>query len=379
MFTCPFCIRSYPKTQITYYCPDCGTEADPGIFALVNGRIKCKGPKLLNNNSNGSSVSNHKCGGYATLRKCPSCGSTIPDIALQTPNLPFSIVGVANSGKTNYITVMLHELANSDLGLALGHQTPETMQHQRENYNRIYNEHRVPEATAPGTQDPQIWFIMNNQKRFANMVPTYTFTIFDGAGEDHENLDPSSITCRYIKASKAIILTIDPLVLPNVRNSGTIDEKTIRNSLGGDEGAIRNEEEIINSVANYIKTARGIHPGKMLDIPVAVVLTKFDTLLNHPAFGPQALIKNSSLTVRDGKVDLSEILQVSEEIKNWLNQIGEKQFIRVLSSHFKNYCFFGVSSYGAPPIDSINLPKEIKPHRVLDPILWLFKLSNFID
>lgn len=117
----------------------------------------------------------------------------------------------------------------------------------------------------------------------------------------------------------------------------------------------------------------------MLDIPVAVVLTKFDTIINHRAFGPQALIKSSSLTVRNGMVDMAEIQQVDSEIRNWLEQIGESAFIDALDSHFKEYYFFGVSSYGAPPKDAYTLPDEFKPHRVLDPILWLFKRAKFID
>lgn len=363
-FTCPFCIREYKKRNVLYVCPDCGTETSSRPF--VRGPVKCK---------------NSNCGGFATLRKCPSCGEIIPKMALETPNLPFSIVGVSNSGKTNYITVMLHELGRSSgLRLALGHQTKATLDHQNTNYNLIYEQHTIPEATQSGESTPQIWFIKNLQKRRGNEVPTYTFTIFDGAGEDHENnLDPSSTVCRYINASRAIILAIDPLVLPSIRKGGVVDFNIMSNSLGGDEGQSKNAEDVINSVATYIKTARGIKTTKMLDIPVAVVLTKFDTIINHPAFGPQALIKKSSLTVRNGTVDLSEIQQVDAEIRNWLEQIGEGAFIDTLDSHFKEYYFFGVSSYGSPPTDAYSLPEMIKPHRVLDPILWLFKRAHFLD
>lgn len=363
-FTCPYCIREYDKSNVLYVCPDCGTSVKPGRFAREP--IKC---------------TNSSCGGLATLRKCPSCEGVIPKMALETPNLPFSIVGVSNSGKTNYITVMLRELGRSSgLRLALGHQTKDTLDHQNTNVDLIYEQHTIPEATQSGESMPQIWYIKNLQKKHGSEVPTYTFTIFDGAGEDHENnLDPSSTVCRYINASKAIILAIDPLVLPNIRRGGVVDANVMSNSLGGSDGASKNAEDVINSVAAYIKAARGIKTTKMLDIPVAVVLTKFDTILNHRAFGPQALIKNSSLTVRDGRVDLAEIKQVDSEIRNWIEQIGESAFIDALDSHFKEYYFFGVSSYGAPPKDAYTLPDEIKPHRVLDPILWLFKRAKFID
>lgn len=363
-FTCPYCIRTYNKNQILFVCPDCETKAVGGLF--VRKPIKCQKPL---------------CGGFATLRKCPFCDEIIPKTAIETPNLPFSIVGVSNSGKTNYITVMLHELGRSSgLRLTLGHQTKATLDHQKTNYELIYEQHTIPEATPSGESFPQIWYIKNLQKKHGSKVPTYTFTIFDGAGEDHENnLDPSSTVCRYINASKAIILVIDPLVLPNIRRGGLVDANIMSNSLGGFEGTSKNAEDVINSVAAYIKSARGIKTTKMLSIPIAVVLTKFDTILNHRAFGSQALIKNSSLTVRNGIVDMAEIKQIDSEIRNWLEQIGESAFINALDSHFKEYYFFGVSSYGAPPKNAYTLPNEIKPHRVLDPILWLFKRAKFID
>ena len=361
-FVCPYCIRSYSKRNVLYVCPDCGETAKPGLFEKEP--IKCK--------KNG-------CGGLATQRKCPECDEVIPKMALETPNLPFSIVGVSNSGKTNYITVMLHELGKSPgLRLALGAQNNRTRDHQNENYKRIYEDHIPPESTAGGTRMPQIWYIKNLLRKSGNNVPTYTFTIFDGAGEDHENnLDRSSPVCRYIETSKAIILSLDPLILSSIRKGGIVDERTMRNSLAGGVGETKNAVDVVNSVASYIKAARGIDESKVLKIPVAVVLTKFDTILSHRSFGP--LIQNSSLNVINGKVNMGEIQQVDEEIRYWLNQIGEEAFVNALMSNFKDFCFFGVSSYGAPPKDAATLCEQIRPHRVLDPILWLFKKAEFVD
>ena len=361
-FVCPYCISSYNLKKALYVCPDCGTTATP--VAMEREPIKCKSPG---------------CGGLATQRKCPNCDENLPRIALQTPNLPFSIVGVSNSGKTNYITVMLHEMGRAPgLRLALGHQNTDTLNHQNENYKRIYEDHVPPESTAGGERMPQIWYIKNLLKKKGNKVPTYTFTIFDGAGEDHENsLDPSSAVCRYIQTSQAIIVTLDPLILENVRKRHIVDENDMRNSLGGQAGGTKNAVDVVNSLANYIKTARGIDTRKLLNIPVAVVLTKFDTLKN--AFGPNDLISRTSMNVRDGKISMEEIQQVDEEIRNWLETIGERSFIDALESNFKEFLFFGVSSYGEPPQNAVKLSEHIKPHRVLDPILWLFKKAKFVD
>jgi hypothetical protein len=367
-FTCPFCIREYNKSKVLYACPSCGDASSPKAFEKEP--IKCK---------------RTSCGGLATWRKCPSCGGTIPKTALETPNLPFSIVGVSNSGKTNYITVMLHELgrfSDSNLRLALAHQTKDTLDHQNENYRRIYEEHTRPESTQSGANMPQIWSIKNLQKKRGNDCPTYTFTIFDGAGEDHENnLEASSTVCRYINASSAIILAIDPLVLSSIRKGGVVNPEIMKNSLAGDMGTTKNAQDVINSVATYIKTARGLKTTQVLNIPVAVVLTKFDTVITHKSFGPQALIKEKSLNIHNGKVDGTGIKQVHDEIQYWLEEIGEGAFINTLDSHFKEFNFFGVSSYGLgnSPKNANTLADHIRPHRVLDPILWLFKKAKFVD
>ena len=363
-FTCPYCLREYNLKEVLYACPDCGQVSTPNPFEREP--IKCK---------------TSGCGGLATIRKCPKCDQEIPKMALETPNLPFSIVGVSNSGKTNYITVMLQELGRvPGLRLALGAQNKDTREHQQENYRNIYELHVRPEATAAGESMPQIWYIKNLQKRHGNEVPTYTFTIFDGAGEDHENnLDPSSTVCRYINASEAIILALDPLILPSIRRGGVVDPTVMKNSLAGSEGESKNAVDVVNSVANYIKAARGIKHTKMLKIPVAVVLTKFDTILTHNALAPNALIKSPSLTLNNGKINMGEIKQVDEEIRNWLYDIGEGSFIDAIESNFQEFYFFGVSSYGAPPKNDVDLSDEIRPHRVLDPILWLFKRKGFID
>jgi hypothetical protein len=364
-FVCPYCIKGYNQKKILYVCPDCGETAVPDRFEKEP--IKCK---------------KTSCGGLATQRKCPLCGGEIPKTALETSNLPFSIVGVSNSGKTNFITVMLHELSrgNSGIRLALGAQNKETRDHQEENYKSIYEDHIPPPSTAGGERMPQIWYIKNLSKKRGNNVPTYTFTVFDGAGEDHENnLDRSSPVCRYIETSKAIILTLDPLILANIRKGGIVDEKTMKNSLAGDTGQTKNAADVINSVANYIKTARGIKVTKKLKIPIAVVLTKFDTIISHPEFGEEAVIKKSGSNVRAGKVSMEDIQMVHDEIESWLRNIGEGSFIDAIDANFNDFHFFGVSSYGSPPEAAARLCDKINPHRVLDPVMWLFKKAKFID
>ena len=346
-FTCPYCIREYNASEILHECPDCGNTSVPTAFERT--RVKCKTPG---------------CHGLAARLKCPKCGREIPKTALETTNLPFSIIGVSESGKSNYITVMLEELKKRghDFNLVLGHQTEYTRTHQEENYQTIYHKHQPVEATSTKEPPPQIWYVKNLGKQYGRIVPTYSFTIFDGAGEDHETrMDISQAVVRYIRASKAIILTLDPLILSGVRERGIVDETKMKNSLVGSLGREKSAVDIVNNLAAYIKSARGIRVEQLLDVPVAVVLTKFDLILSGNTIPQDKLIHRPSLSRVSGTLYMSELQQIDQEIRYWLHTIGEAAFIRTLEAHFQEISFFGVSSYGKPPIGAKSWTRSSHP------------------
>lgn len=363
-FTCPYCMQTYNQEEIKHVCPDCGTEAKPGVASRIGIQsVKCPNPN---------------CGGLATLRVCPKCNAMLPQEVLETKNLPFSIVGMVSSGKTNYITVMLEELHKfQGIKLSLGAADMRTRELHKKDRDSIFRGQPV-EATVRGTLTPRIWMIKNLSRRTSNTVSTYTFTIFDGAGEDYEmRLDPSLPECRNIRASKAIILTLDPLILPKVRDIVSKDARIA--SLGGKDSEVKDTMNIVNDMARYIRNAYGMRADKVLTVPVAIVLTKFDIILNHPSFVNAATVKHASLLINsEGKVNEGEFAAVDREIRDWLTLIDESAFITALEANFKNMCFFGVSSFGSAP-DATNHIAELKPHRVLDPVMWLFKKSGFID
>ena len=371
-FVCPYCMQDYKKKEAVYACTDCGEiVTEMGMFEK---RVKCL---------------QEGCRGMIALRKCKhdDCDTRIhrdlkiPTAVLQTPNLPFSIVGVKGSGKTNYITVMLEELKkNNGLRLALSHQDMQTKDHHERHRNMIYEERMPPPGTMPGERPmPQVWSIKNVPKQTRKGTPTYTFTIFDGAGEDHERIEPNSPLARYIDISKAILFVLDPLTLSSIRRNGIVDQKVFEDSGGGIiQGAVT-ASNIIDDIARYIRDmSPRLKSGSILKIPVAVVLAKFDTVWNHPAFGSSAQVRSKKLTISNGKISTSEIDMVHAEIEHWLHEIGEGDLITTLDANFKTYKLFGVSSYGSPPqgANRLNTPD---PHRVLDPIFWMFKNEKFID
>ena len=310
----------------------------------------------------------------------PDCGDTIPLSVLQADgHLPISIVGGAFSGKTNYITVMLQELYNvPDMNqLSLGFMNNETMLHHEANRQMIYENRQPPESTRFAALRPQIWEIKNdaNPGGKNKNVPTYTFTIFDGAGERITDMDDT--IARYINTSKAILLVMDPLTLSNIRRGGIVDDEVMRNSLTGSDVTGATANTILTQITTRIRELSGIGVTERLKVPVAVVLTKFDTILNHHLFRQDSFLKQPHLTIINGKISAEEVDSNHQDITDWLIAIGENGFVAALNNNFETYRLFGVSSYGQPPESATTLP-PINPHRVLDPILWLFKSVNYI-
>ncbi|MCL2527647.1 MAG: hypothetical protein FWE42_04430 [Defluviitaleaceae bacterium] len=355
-------MEDYNIKLVKYVCPTCGEESKKSLFSK---KVKCSSPN---------------CAGYATQRDCPLCNHTIPKIALETPNLPFSIIGVATSGKTVFITTMLDEIRSvPELGLNTSHQNNDTRDHQKANYDLIYENRIPPESTSTDSPDPQLWYIQNGARGGTNFTPAYSFTIFDGAGERIENaMTISSEVANYIRISKAILLVLDPLTLRNVKRGGIVSEEDMLHSFAGLEAETKIADAVLTETANVIKQLRGIDTSKKLSIPVAVVLTKFDTVINHPAFAPDAHVKKRKLPIASGRLSMEEIDTVHDEIRYWLEAVREQGFLQALENNFEEFKLFGVSSMGAPPKSADVLP-EIRPHRVLDPILWMLKMADFID
>jgi hypothetical protein len=359
---CPFCFNEIAFTKLKCECPE-GHETEGTAIEFLQQRVKCK---------------TKECGKDILRIKCPACSGELPKSMIHTRNLLFSIIGVADSGKTNYITVMLEELNRaSNLKLALFPQNVETRSHQREHYKELYENHKKPDVTISGTQMPQIWGIKKLEQNFlqklAKEVSAYTFIVYDGAGEDHEHIAENPSLCSYIKISKAMMVVIDPMILQSVKSS--LNRDIYDKSTGGSGSAgNKNSIDIVNGIADFIRVACGLRIGAQIKVPVAVIFTKMDALMDE---FKNRTVSMPSPHVSSGFFDYSDAREVGRDIQEWLISKGEEAFINALKANFADFTFFGVSSYGDLPVSKNEL-NPIRPHRVLDPVLWLFAKNKFI-
>lgn len=359
---CPYCLEALKSNEVHRVCNICGGKYTPGAFEglmLRSGRVpKCK--------------STAGCLGQYAVLQCAKCGHELPaDIAQYDKYVRFAVVAPSGAGKSNFITTMLEEAKrNRHLNFLITSMNRETQDHHNECVDYIYNRQRPVPATTAGTVIPMQWRIQDLNRATKTTVPPYSVTIFDGAGEDQSNLDPT--ICRYIAGSKMIVLLLDPTKLAGVREQMTADEIT---KAGGTSKMVTREEtqDFINGLINYLKTACSIRTSSKITVPVAVVFGKIDAVASKLG---SALVLTESGHAAQGKFIQAEADNIHAEIDGWMDVCGDN-LTKLFNANFTNWRYFGVSSFGMLPEGRDKLQKPM-PLRVLDPLIWDLSLEGIV-
>lgn len=357
---CPYCLEKLNSKDINLLCYKCGK---PGELTIMDNLFN-KVPKC----------DREGCIGTLTLRQCNHCKSLLPsDILDYEKYLRLSILGTTGAGKTIFLTTMLHELRHS-LGSpwVIAPIDSETNSIYQKNVELIYEKKTMVDATVAGSNPPpQLWKIKDKSRMTNKKIPSYSMTIFDGAGEDCVNINPD--ISRYIGGSKSLVILIDPLSLRSVGSHISNEIRTWSSSAGHEVGV---SADMVEGLADYIRESCGISTNKLIDKEVAIVFTKLDTVID--TFGTATVTQPSPHLARKGFVK-NDADAVDAEIRDWLEDQGEIAFVNAVETNFPNnkVRFFGISSFGHPPTGESTLGKVI-PHRVLDPLFWMLSREGIV-
>ena len=371
---CPYCMRKLKLSGLKFFCDpdeDNRHEVRLSIADRIKGRLPvCKRAFCKNKGQ--------------TIREavCKHCGEQLPpQILFHDKYLSFCAVGVSGAGKSSYLTTLLHELKYSGLPWVLQAMDVETTRRAQINEQLVYEERHCLSGTEAGVSPrPQLWTILDNSAK-GDKIPTYSLTIYDGAGEDCEHIDYTPLDAqisRYLSGARMLLIMFDPLLLPSVRVEIPHDTLNASMAIDRQTSAPANMVSMVNSLANYIRRACNIAPGKRIDRKAAVILTKLDALnemLNGFASGA-TILKDSPHIQSKGFVE-SDSEMVDLEIRDWLSRQGETAFLSAIDANFRDVRVFGVSSFGRPPDMHKRLAK-IRPHRVLDPLMWMLAAEGII-
>jgi hypothetical protein len=302
--------------------------------------------------------------GAAARPVCPNCHSDLPQRFAEAPSRSMGLIGTKAAGKSNFIAVALHELEHR-IGprfggslMLLDDATRNRV--DKELMPKLFGEGIVLSPTQSARTDADVRepLVARLSIGTAERGSHSNLVFFDSAGEDLQSLDVLEREARYITRSHGLILLLDPLQIPAVR-----DELS---------GAVELPEEAIDAytmlgrISGLIRETRGIAANQPIDVPLALAVSKFDALRpllseGHPVF---------SLPAHDGRFDRQMGDSVSAAVRSDLAAWLGERLDSFVKREFATTSYFGVSALGENP-EGRRLPNGVSPHRVEDPILWM--------
>lgn len=313
-------------------------------------------------------------------RICPNCHNELPYIIGKYPTLYFAFIGAKEAGKSHYISVLIDAI-NKNIGKVFNTNLQPLddntrSKYRNEFYDPVFNRKEVIAVTRSARSDynvkmPLIYALSFMKKRWFSKeekaINTSTVAFFDTAGEDLNSSDIMQTENKYIYNSQGIILLVDPLQIPEVR-----DKLKLRGIKLPNENT--EAQEIIDRVITLIRTATKLtNLKKKITIPLALVFSKIDALEELLSDNPE-LFKSGN---HNGFYNLTDAENICTLIESFMNEWGCNAFLRMVKAHFKTYSFFGISALGSNPHGSNTIPK-LRPTRVEDPFLWLLYKNGII-
>ena len=198
-----------------------------------------------------------------------------------------ALVGTRASGKSHYIAVALHELEHH-VGPSFAGSLMLLDDASRDRMDnillaRLYRQQVVLEATRSAAVDRDVSTPLVSRLTLGHgKAATHSnLVFFDAAGEDLQSLKIIEREGRYITLSDGLILLLDPLQMPAVRDEldGTSELPPVT----------ADPYTMLGRLAGMLREARAIPPGKQIDVPLAITLSKVDMLRgllaeDHPLF-----------------------------------------------------------------------------------------------
>jgi hypothetical protein len=352
---CPHCKKKYLIP--TYICPSCGAKHKrlfPGKYGAFHRVCTC-----------GKKIPSHFLTGRSKLSaECPYCGESLrggESVPLYIP-----IVGGRSAGKTAFITAFTYQFIENVARrkkLIVTHFSDESEQFYN---NEIKNDYLNGTTRMTLTENninvesaKAFSFFVENDK----LQPKREIRLYDIDGESFVNNTENEIQLQY-EYSQGIILIIDPLTIPTVRNALDSTASEIdKNSVGTIDTEI-----VINSFINKINDVIGRKQDALINVPVAVVISKADMagmqeFLNEDMI--YDIIDKKSLEM-DRYSDIEDAI-----VRQFLNKNDMQNLVKSIDTNFKSSRYFFCSAIG-----HVREGGKYNPKGVLEPIEWICSISD---
>lgn len=389
-FVCPYCFETHKMSEVEFRCsnnlckdvPDLPmTKYENGDSAIpLVGKPTFKSTEVVRGKKFiPRAATCPEC--HRTTHKviCPSCHNILPESTLLGEDMIISIVGSRDTGKSHFVGVIINELIER-VAPAFGGSFEgfdDTMERYEQSFGRkLYVDLQKLDLTQSSLQNvnngayrPLIFSLkLQVKKGLKETINRYTLVFFDTAGEDLDDADTMSTVNKYICKSAGIIFLLDPMKIPAVATQ--LDEDVIKRASSVSWQRAGRSDDILVRVSNLIRNDRSLKSSDKIDVPVAVVFSKFDAI--EPIIPQGCAILANSPHCKEKAFVLSDWHNVNSEVQGLLRTWGAESFLSQLEVNYTDYSCFAVSSLGLNnnPTSDMKISRPM-PHRIEDPLLWI--------
>lgn len=405
-----------PLVETTIACPHCWKRFHGDQAWYISSHSKLIGDPVLGavQKRYAPAEAHHKAnqvldeeGWEMVQRACPRCHLQVPDHMLTSRPRFISIAGAPRSGKTYFLTMMLHQLKKSlsqQFNYTLGHSDSHEKRMAVDYEEKLFSSTdatqpvMLPKTETAGDHlynmvhlngvDVQLPkpFMLTVRKTIAGAnARTQTLSegivLYDNAGEsfrvDAEDSGKQRST-QHLSESDAVLFTYDPLLEAETRNrlAEFSDDPQVR-TMASSARQVDYLEEVIHRMRRHRRSP----DNQPMDVSLAVCVQKYDVwkpLVDFHRKNGQPIIDATSIEYRVKRgvagLDLTEINIISAIVRSMLKDTAP-QFVALAENHFRHVRYFPVSALGHSPREHDGYlkirPIDIQSFRADHPFLWL--------
>lgn len=373
--SCPYCYHRIDGRRLWYQCTGRGSPGKAGCAMAVDEERKRETghnapvrPVFGPTGRGPFSPAKAKCvtcAGETAIRVCPCCHTPLSANFGSAASPLIAMVGAKGTGKTVYLNILTHELLNG-MRRRFDADVRPSAGSAKVDVTSVMKDRLLFAQTAAalgGRRDPYV-FEWRRPRRLTGYETTY-LSFYDTAGEDLTQLGTTQ-DLAYLGAADALILLLDPFMIPHARDQISLPETAVTSS----ESTV----DVVNRVTETLRTAHGLRSSRNIKIPVAVAFAKIDAFFD--LLGPDhPLVRRPEH--KAAQYDEVAGQATHEHVRALLHSWDADDIDAHLRFNYTNFRYFAVSALGAPPdYDSrVANASGVQPFRVDEPLAWL--LSHF--
>jgi Double-GTPase 2 len=330
-------------TRPVYRCPKCRAAHRrllPGLSGVLHRTCRCHAtlPTLL------------ALGKTRLPAQYAECHAQLPIKGLSAPTVHIPVIAGPTAGKSVFMQTAITRLMLMDDGFEFADQRA------RDDFERnlrlgVTDDPRRAVKTVNTRPRAYNVFVGKEGSRARRLLYLY-----DPAGESVESVEQLA-DAQFLAFTKGVVFIVDPFALRQVRSA------TDRALLGRVNASNAAPKDVLGRFVEALRERMATGRSNRMNIPVAVVLTKADGLLDVSAVGhPYAGRRQVERLERDSAA------------REWLVKLGQRDLVSSLDNYFSAVSYFAVSYRDA---------REVTGHRSTsgpvfnddpaEPVLWLLE------